>query len=79
MSIPIHIPYFRTISQKTAEKNPENLIFTKGNNSCKTRSSVTKLKVDLYYVNTNSYTKFQVNISKDGREKSGTLNFYKGQ
>ena len=26
-------------------------------------SSVTKLKLDLYYVMTNSYTKFQVNIS----------------
>ena len=34
-------------------------------------SSVTKLELDLYYVMTNSYTKFQVNISKDGREKSG--------
>ena len=30
-----------------------------------------KLELDLYYVMTNSYTKFQVNISKDGREKSG--------
>ena len=38
-----------------------------------------KLQLDLYYVKTNSYTKFQVNISKDGREKSGKLNFSKGQ
>ena len=28
-------------------------------------------KLDLYYVKTNSYTKFQVNILKDGREKFG--------
>ena len=28
-----------------------------------------KLKVDLYYIETNSYTKFQVNISKEkGRD-----------
>ena len=32
-----------------------------------------KLKLDLYFVNTNSYTKFQVNISKDYREESGKL------
>ena len=32
---------------------------------------MTKLKLDLYYVMTNLYTKFQVNISKDCREKSG--------
>ena len=42
-------------------------------------SSVTKLNVDLYYVMKNSYTKFQVNISEDDREKSGKLNFSKGQ
>ena len=34
-------------------------------------SRVTKLKLDLYYVMTNLYTKFQVNILNDGREKSG--------
>ena len=34
---------------------------------------MTKLKLDLYYVMTNSYTKFQVSISKDSREKSGRL------
>ena len=34
-------------------------------------SSVTRLKFGLYYVMTNIYTKFQVNISKGGREKSG--------
>ena len=42
-------------------------------------SSVTKRELDLYYVKTNSYTKFEVNISKDGREKFGKLNFSKGQ
>ena len=38
-----------------------------------------KLKLDLNYVIANSYTKFQVNISKDNREKSGKLSFNKGQ
>ena len=33
----------------------------------------------LYYVKTNSYTKFQVNISIDGKHKSGKLNLNKGQ
>ena len=28
-----------------------------------------KVTLDLYYVKTNPYTKFQVNISKDDREK----------
>ena len=79
MSWQIDILDFKSISQKTAEKSPENLILAKGNNSCKRRSSVNKLKRDLYYVMTNSYTKFQVNISQDSREKSGKLNFSKGQ
>ena len=61
------------MSQKTTEKSPENKILTKGNNSSKSESSVTKFEPDLYYVLKNSYTKFQVNISKDGREKSGKL------
>ena len=63
----------------TTEKNPENLFKAKGNNSCKCRSSMTKLELELYYVMTNSYTKFQVDISKDDREKFGKLNFSKGQ
>ena len=61
------------------KKSPENKILAKGNNSCKSRSNATIVKVDLHYVKTNSYTKFQVKISKDGREKSGKLNFCKGQ
>ena len=69
----IHTPNFKSISQTTTEKIPENWILAKGNNSPKSRSSVTKLKLDLYYVMINSYTKFQVNISKDDREKSGKL------
>ena len=62
-----------------AEKSLENLILAKDNNSYKSRSSVTKLELELYYVMTNSYTKFQVNIPKDDREKSGKPNFRKGQ
>ena len=53
------------------KKSPENEIFAKGNNSCKNKSNVTKVKLDLYYVKTNPYTKFQVNISKDNWEKFG--------
>ena len=63
------IPNFKSIFQKTAEKSPENLNLGKGNNSYKSKSSLTTVELDLYYVKTNSYTKFQVNISKDSREK----------
>ena len=79
MSWQIHASNFKSKSPKTAEKSLENWISAKGNNSCKSRSGVTKLLLNLYYVMTNSYTKFQVNISKDSREKSGKLNFSKGQ
>ena len=41
--------------------------------------NATKVEIDLYYFKTNSYTKYQVNILKDTREKSGKLHFYKGQ
>ena len=68
-----HIPNLKSISQTTAEKSLENKILAKGNYSSKSKSSVTKLELDLYYVMTNSYTKFEVNISKDSREKSGKL------
>ena len=53
------------------KKRPENEFFAKGNNSCKSRSNATKVKLDLYYVKTNPYTKFQVNSSKDDGEKFG--------
>ena len=36
-----------------------------GNDSCKSRSSATKLELHLYDIKTNSYTNFQVNILKD--------------
>ena len=45
----------------------------------KSKSNKTKLKPDLYYVKTNSYMKFQVNMSKDDKVKSGKRNFSKGQ
>ena len=63
------------MTKKSAEKE----ILAKGNNSCKSRSNVTKVELDLYYVNTNSYMKFQLNMSKDDKEKSGKRNFSKGQ
>ena len=60
------------------KKSTENEIWAKGNNSCKSKSNATKVKLNLYYVKTNSYTKFQVNITKDRREKFRKLNFAKG-
>ena len=59
----IHIWNFKSISQKMIKKSPENKILAKGNNSCKRRPNPTKVKLDLYYVKTNSYTKCQVNIT----------------
>ena len=32
------------------KKSPENEILAKGNNSCKSMSNATKVKLDLYYV-----------------------------
>ena len=61
----IHIYNFKSMSRKMA------WIFATGNESSKRRSKVTKVKLDLYYVKTNSYTKFQVNISKEDWEKFG--------
>ena len=61
---------------KTGEESPENEILAKGNNSIKSWSNMTKLKLDMYYVKTNSYMKFQLN--KDDEEKSGKRNFSKG-
>ena len=59
------------MSRTTPEKILKNKNLAKGNNSCKGRLIVIKLKLDLYYAMTNSYAIFQVNISKDGRKKSG--------
>ena len=55
--------------------SPGNEILAKGNNSCKRWSHPTQVELHLYYVKTNSYPKFQVKITKDGREKSGKLHF----
>ena len=60
-------------------KSPENEILAKGNYSCKTRSNATKVELDLYYVKTNSYMNFQLNMSKDNKEKSEKRNVSKGQ
>ena len=60
-----NVPNFKSKSHKTAVKSWEICIFGKGYNSSKSRSTVTKVKLDLYHVKTKSYTKFQVNISKD--------------
>ena len=54
-------------------------IVAKGNSSCESKSNTTEVKLDLYYVKINSYTKFQIDITNDRREKSKKLNFCKGQ
>ena len=71
MSRQIHIWNLNSICQKMTKKSPENEFFAKGNNSCKIKSNATKVNLDLYYVKTNPYTKFEVNISKDDWEKFG--------
>ena len=49
------------------KKSPEKEILAKGNNSCLSRSNPAKVQLDLYYVKTNSYMKFQLNMSKDDK------------
>ena len=70
-SSPLLLPH-RGGSNDCREKSGR-LNLAKGNYSCCDKSIMMKLKFDLYYVNANSYTKFQVNISKDCRERSGKL------
>ena len=79
MSRQIQMWNFNSICQKMTKKIPENEILAKGNNSCKSRSNATKVDLDLYDVKTNSYMKFQLNMSKDDKEMSGKRNFYKRQ
>ena len=38
------------------KKSPENKILAKGSKLCKSRSNLTKVEFDLYYVMANSYT-----------------------
>ena len=70
----IHIPNYKSISQKTGEKSLENKILAKGNNSFKSRSNATKVKLDLYHVKTNVKYKSQIpnlkSISQETTEKS---------
>ena len=64
---------------KRRERKARKTIFAKGNNSINSKSNMTKFELHLYYVKTNSYTKFEVNITKDRKEKFGKQNFWKGQ
>ena len=68
----------RGITPARIHVSMESNILGKGNNSCKSRLNATKVKLVLYYVKINPYTKFQVNITKDGRERPGKLNFCNG-
>ena len=63
MSGPIHVQIQSHFLIRRRRKNPKHYILGKVNNSCNNASSVTKLKIDLYDVQTISYTKFQVNTS----------------
>ena len=75
----IHIWNLKSICQKMTKERPKNEILAKGNKSCKSGSNATKIELDLYYVSTNSYMNFQLNMWKDDKEKSGKGNFCKGQ
>ena len=79
MSRQIHLWKFKSICQKMTKKSAENQILAKGNNSCKSMWNKTKVELDLCYVKTNSYMKFQLNMLKDDKEMSGKRNFCKGQ
>ena len=65
---------FKRVHGKVLKKN-----LAKGNNPRKRRPSLTKLKLNLVWAKIFSNTKFQFNVSKGCREKSGKLNFSKGQ
>ena len=66
---PINILNFKSLSQRISEKSLENWIISKRHNSCKTRSTETKIELDLYYHRTNSYTKFFKSISQGMSKK----------
>ena len=59
------------ICPKMTKKSLGKKFLAKGNNSRKSKSNATKVILDLYYVKTNPYTKFQVSISTDDWEQSG--------
>ena len=44
------------------KKSQKNKILAKGNNSLQSMSNAAKVELDLYYVKTNSYMKFQLNM-----------------
>ena len=58
--------------------NVWKLILTKSKNSCDRRSDPTEVKLDLYNVEINAQ-KFQVNISKDGKNPENLSLIMKGQ
>ena len=62
---------------KAAENSPENKFKERVNNSCKNMSSVTKLKLNLYYVKNNSYSKFKLKPQFKASEKSKKTKFYR--
>ena len=64
--------------KRRERKVQETTFFAKGTNSIQSRSNATKVELDLYYVKSNSYMKFQVNVWQDGKGKSGNIILAKG-
>ena len=77
MSRQIYITDFKSILQRRERKARKTTFLQRAITQLKVGQ--TRQNLDLYYVETNSNMKFQVNISKDDKEKSGKRNFSKGQ
>ena len=70
---PIQNQYLQT---RWTEKSPEKYISAKGTTHVKEGQLVLTVEFDLFYVKTNSYTKFQVNILIEGRESDFFFFFF---
>ena len=67
-----HMQNFSSICQSMQEKSAD-FKFIRGHNSHKHWRKLTTLELDLYYNDTKSYAKFQLNMSKHVGEKCGKL------
>ena len=79
MSKQIYIPKCQVNIPRQAKKVRKTKLLQRAITQLKVGQTQKKLKLYLYYVKTNPYMKFQVNMSKDDKEKSGKRNFSKGQ
>ena len=76
MSRQIHIPNFKSISQKTGDKSLEKKCLQRAINQLKVGQTRQNLKLTCI---TSRCMTFQVNMSKGDKGKSGKRNFSKGQ